>query len=72
EVNPNAVEQSSKPVTTCLTEAGELESYIAIREARAALLLRVNAATKEVSEQTSGCCDLQGIIDSKGFSSSLL
>ncbi|GKB96585.1 hypothetical protein Tco_0982722 [Tanacetum coccineum] len=35
-----------------LTEAVELESYIAIREARAALLLRVNATTKEVSEQT--------------------
>ncbi|GJZ17454.1 pre-mRNA-processing factor 39-like protein isoform X1 [Tanacetum coccineum] len=32
EVNPNAMEQSSKPVTAGLTEAEELESYIAIRE----------------------------------------
>lgn len=32
EVNPNAVEQSYKPVTAGLTEAEELESYIAVRE----------------------------------------
>lgn len=32
EVNPNAVEQSHKPVTAGLTEAEELESYIAVRE----------------------------------------
>ncbi|GJV76448.1 hypothetical protein Tco_1508032 [Tanacetum coccineum] len=32
EVNPNAVEQFSKPVTSGLIEADELESYIAIRE----------------------------------------
>nr|GEX45497.1 pyruvate, phosphate dikinase [Tanacetum cinerariifolium] len=32
KVNPNAVEQSSKPVTAGLTEAEELENYIAIRE----------------------------------------
>ncbi|GKA77638.1 glutamate receptor 3.6-like protein [Tanacetum coccineum] len=34
EVNPNAVEQSSKPVTAGLIEAEELESYIAIRGAK--------------------------------------
>ncbi|KVI03866.1 RNA-processing protein, HAT helix [Cynara cardunculus var. scolymus] len=32
EVHPNTVEQSSKPVSAGLTEAEELESYIAIRE----------------------------------------
>ncbi|KAK9057399.1 hypothetical protein SSX86_022234 [Deinandra increscens subsp. villosa] len=32
EINPNAVDQSSKPVNAGLTEAEELESYIAIRE----------------------------------------
>ncbi|GMP90568.1 hypothetical protein CsSME_00041631 [Camellia sinensis var. sinensis] len=32
EVHPNAVEQSPKPVSAGLTEAEELEKYIAIRE----------------------------------------
>ncbi|XP_076942768.1 pre-mRNA-processing factor 39-1-like [Bidens hawaiensis] len=32
EINPNTVDQSSKPANTCLTEAEELEGYIAIRE----------------------------------------
>ncbi|KAI3667991.1 hypothetical protein L6452_43062 [Arctium lappa] len=32
EINPNTVEQSSKPVSAGLTEAEELESYMAIRE----------------------------------------
>ncbi|KAI3682635.1 hypothetical protein L1987_82748 [Smallanthus sonchifolius] len=32
EINPNAVDQSSKPVNAGLTEAEELEGYIAIRE----------------------------------------
>lgn len=32
EVNPNAEDQSSKPVNAGLTEAEELESYIAVRE----------------------------------------
>ncbi|KAK1428435.1 hypothetical protein QVD17_17269 [Tagetes erecta] len=32
EINPNVVDQSSKPVNASLTEAEELESYIAIRE----------------------------------------
>ncbi|KAL8259014.1 hypothetical protein R6Q59_026967 [Mikania micrantha] len=32
EINPNAVDQSSKPVNAGLTEAEELESYMAVRE----------------------------------------
>ncbi|XP_071717760.1 pre-mRNA-processing factor 39-1 [Rutidosis leptorrhynchoides] len=32
ETNPNAVEESSKPASAALTEAEELESYIAVRE----------------------------------------
>ncbi|KAI7734866.1 hypothetical protein M8C21_008804 [Ambrosia artemisiifolia] len=32
ELNPNAVDQSSKPVNATLTEAEELESYMAVRE----------------------------------------